>query len=360
MAGHHLTAAINFTGADQADRMVAGLPVAARLIRELAEAGFAAVWLIMPATKNLSPRSWREIRRLKGAMTVHIAQVPPAQVDITLAGDILIPAASLGHADHIGGAYIRLDRLSASALILKGTGKSSDGLVSQWLNRPISRRISALLLWLVPTMRPIHVTWFNAFLALVMFAALVFAGPTGLLVGALLFHACSVLDGVDGEMARATFRTSAFGATLDSAVDMATNLLFFVGALISLWISGSRGIVLLGAWGVVLIVIGSVIIARRGRGPSLSFDHVKQSYRDRFTGPIASKLVSAGTFLTSRDFFCLLGVVVVLGGVPEAIPYIIAILATGWIPFVLGSAPPKSTFVMGSKGDEPRGEVPNA
>ena len=67
-------------------------------------------------------------------------------------------------------------------------------------------------------------------LALAMLPVLLLGGETGLILGGILFQAASVLDGVDGEMARATFRTSPSGATLDSAVDIATNLLFVAGA----------------------------------------------------------------------------------------------------------------------------------
>ena len=328
-------AVVNFVSAAQANRHIAGLPVAARLVREIAEAGFTELWLVLPSGQDLDRTTREEVERLRGGLTIRSSNVPPTGAAVILASTELVPAAMLRDPPaRIEDSIIRLDRHDASARILKQTGKASDGLVSRWLNRPMSRRISAVLLRF-PMIRPVHVTWFNALLALVMFAVVVFGGSTGLVIGALLFQACSMLDGVDGEMARATFRSSDFGASLDSAVDMATNLLFFIGALINLWIGGSRGPVLFGVWGVVLIAIGSVIVARRGRGPSLSFDHVKRSYRTRFTGPVGSKLVRAGTFVTSRDFFCLLGVVVVLGGVPEAIPYIIGILATGWMPFVL-------------------------
>ena len=65
-------------------------------------------------------------------------------------------------------------------------------------------------------------------------------GEAGLVLGGLLFHAASVLDGVDGEMARATLRTSPSGATLDSAVDLATNFLFLAGITVHLALARRR------------------------------------------------------------------------------------------------------------------------
>jgi len=51
------------------------------------------------------------------------------------------------------------------------------------------------------------------------------------LIGALLFQAASMFDGVDGEIARATYRTSRSGAALDSAIDAATNFAAMLGII---------------------------------------------------------------------------------------------------------------------------------
>ena len=120
------------------------------------------------------------------------------------------------------------------------TGKPGDGLVSRWLNRPISQRAHLAGARHLPGIRPIHVTVFNALLAVPMFLLLLFGGHAGLILGAILFQAASVLDGVDGEMARATFRTSAEGASLDSLIDMSINFLFVLGLTIHLAVRDQR------------------------------------------------------------------------------------------------------------------------
>jgi CDP-L-myo-inositol myo-inositolphosphotransferase len=61
----------------------------------------------------------------------------------------------------------------------------------------------------------------------------------GLIAGGLLFMPL-VFDGVDGEIARATFRSSPAGAALDTGVDMATNLAFMLGVTINLGLSEGR------------------------------------------------------------------------------------------------------------------------
>jgi CDP-L-myo-inositol myo-inositolphosphotransferase len=352
ISGTSDTACVIFENADQANNIAAGLPVAARMVRELSEAGFAETWLVFPATGRLTRYAWEEVRRLGGAMTVRVsAAAPPDGTTVTIFGEGLIPAKALREG-RLQDVAIRFDEPSAGWRILKATGKSGDGPVSRWLNRPISRSVSAVLLWLLPATRPIYVTWFNALIALAMFLSLAFGGPGGLVAGALLFHAASVLDGVDGEIARAAFRSSPSGAALDSAIDMATNLMFFVGVCINLWLAGDIWHAVLGAWGVFLVVIGTLIMARRGGDKPLTFDHVKHDYRDRFASPMVRRAIRLGTILTSRDFFALLGVVVVLAGIPKAIPYILATLATIWIPFAL-DLPNRVIGWMGIKREIP-------
>ena len=122
-----------------------------------------------------------------------------------------------------GDRALRLALALAPGMAIRATGKPGDGLVSRWLNRPISQRITWLVL-AIPGVRPIHVTISNRPCSPCRCSGACSSGGTpGLILGAILFQAASVLDGVDGEMARATFRaTSPDGATLDSLVDMSS------------------------------------------------------------------------------------------------------------------------------------------
>jgi len=92
---------------------------------------------------------------------------------------------------------------------VKGTG---DGFVSRYLNRKISTRISYLLVERVTPKEMTAVTFFvgmlSAFLTLV---SLPLAG--------ILYQLSSILDGVDGELARAQLRTSRLGGYIDSILD---------------------------------------------------------------------------------------------------------------------------------------------
>ena len=116
---------------------------------------------------------------------------------------------------------------------VRATGKASDGLVSRWLNRPISRSISIVLLRRAGRPAdPRHIRHRPDRLWSCSLARS--AAASGLVGGALLFHVASVFDGVDGEIARATWRSSRAGAALDTIVDMATNVLFLVGIVTNL------------------------------------------------------------------------------------------------------------------------------
>src|SRR3954463_14276987 len=185
-----------FAFAAEADRRIAGVAAAARAVRSRVESGAAEVRLLIGDGAGLAPATISDIERLRGGALVAIERGE---------GPAVAPPSSWE--------------------IVRATGKAGDGLVSRWLTRPISQRITMVML-AIPVARPIHVTIFNALLALAMVPILLAGGEPGLIVGGLLFQTASILDGVDGEMARATFRTSAEGATLDSAVDIATNLLF--------------------------------------------------------------------------------------------------------------------------------------
>ena len=100
----------------------------------------------------------------------------------------------------------------------------SDGPISRRLNRPISSRISAHVAgWPVSADQ-----WSYISFASVCTGALAFATHAPRL-GALLVHAGSVLDGVDGEVARLKQTSSAQGALLDLTLDRASDVALVAG-----------------------------------------------------------------------------------------------------------------------------------
>ena len=312
MGSEKSAAVAAFASAGEADRRIAGVAAAARAVRELAEAGHMEIRLEVGGEAPPAPATLDDIERLRGAAAVAIAHV--ARVDAPYA----VPTAWE---------------------IVRRTGKPGDGLVSRWINRPISQRITLLVL-AIPGARPIHATAATALIALAMFAALMSGGPFGLILGGVLFQAASVIDGVDGEMARATYRASAAGAALDSAVDLATNLLFILGLTIALALRDGPFIAWVGGWGLGLFVIGAALIGwTGGRGDSpRGFDRLKARLARRSVSPRAAALARAATIVTSRDFFALLFMALILARLETAILYIFAAAATIWIPLVATAA----------------------
>jgi len=108
--------------------------------------------------------------------------------------------------------------------LLRHIGKSQDGIVAKLLNRPISRVITRLLLKLPIT--PNAWTMLIFALAPVAFVFLVRGEYTGFLVGSALFQLINILDGCDGEIARAKYLDSERGRRLDAFCDFVANLIF--------------------------------------------------------------------------------------------------------------------------------------
>jgi phosphatidylglycerophosphate synthase len=107
--------------------------------------------------------------------------------------------------------------------LLRGSGKSQDGLVSRFLNRPISRAISRVLL--KTSITPSAWTLAIFVLPLIGAAFLARGDHLSVLAGLIVFQVYSVLDGCDGEVARAKYLDSSRGRALDSWCDILGNLL---------------------------------------------------------------------------------------------------------------------------------------
>jgi CDP-L-myo-inositol myo-inositolphosphotransferase len=118
--------------------------------------------------------------------------------------------------------------------------KPQDGFVSRFLNRPISRRITRFLLRF-----PIHPNaWTISIFVLPLIACifLVRGNYISIVIGAAIFQAFSILDGCDGEIARAKNLESKLGERLDYFCDFAASLLYVLALGLGLQRS-SEGIV---------------------------------------------------------------------------------------------------------------------
>ena len=106
------------------------------------------------------------------------------------------------------------DVAHAHDMLRRSLAKPGDGPVSRWLNRPLSTRLTMQLAPLRPS--PNLVTWLVCGLGLLA-AGLLAAGQG--VAGGFLAQATSVVDGVDGELARLQLRAGPRGALLDGVLD---------------------------------------------------------------------------------------------------------------------------------------------
>lgn len=330
---------------------MAGLPAVARAVREVALAGFGAATVTVPGPWLDDPVVTAEVARLAAGMPVAFATeseaLQAAGTDsLLVSGERLLDAELLrlarsgarvdgtgtsGEESALrdGGGQAALTE--AGKRIIRETAKPGDGIVSRHLNRPVSQAISRLLLHF-DSIRPVHGSWGTALIAVVMFACLLTGTDGGLMAGAALFQFASIFDGVDGEIARATFRTSPEGARLDSLIDAVTNVACLGGVALNLYMQGETMAALAGVTGIVLLATGLTVIGRRARAHAagLNFNAVKE----HFSGQ-RSRLMTWLTWLTMRDFFALFGAVLVIAGFAVHAMFAFAVIAAGWLVVVL-------------------------
>jgi CDP-L-myo-inositol myo-inositolphosphotransferase len=138
------------------------------------------------------------------------------------------------------------DLRRARRLLRRSLTKSSDGPVSRYLNRPISTRLSMALAPLHPS--PNLLSWVAFVIGIVAACLLAAERP---LIGGLLVHLHSVLDGVDGESARLQMRMNPRGAALDNMLDRIVDAAIVAG--LGWWVAynwfSPRTILLLAAIG---------------------------------------------------------------------------------------------------------------
>jgi phosphatidylglycerophosphate synthase len=116
------------------------------------------------------------------------------------------------------------DLRTARRKLRRALTKPTDGPVSRLLNRPVSTRISMALAPL--RIHPDVVSWAALGLGVVAAWLLAHGHP---LAGALAVHLTSVLDGVDGELARLQGRERPSGALLDGVLDRVTDVAIAAG-----------------------------------------------------------------------------------------------------------------------------------
>ena len=254
--------------------------------------------------------------------------------------------------------YVYLDNPEkieiAEKKLLSETAKSQDGLISRFINRPISRTLSRALVRL-----PLHP---NQWTLLTMVfpligAILILRGDYfGFAFGAILFQLHGVLDGCDGEIARAKFLQSASGRKLDQLCDRFATLLYAVA--LGFGLSRENGFAETWRWfypleGIVtalLIGVGETLLTRSTIDQELanittednSYPDYVKAHRGSFNEGDQLKLwmikhsgmlglgERAASFFsqaTKRDVFNFGFMLLALCGFPSSILHILAVVA---------------------------------
>ncbi len=97
-------------------------------------------------------------------------------------------------------------------------GKPTDGPVSRLINRRVSTRITRLVVAL-GVRDPNKVTLVTGLIGVLAAMPYLLVDPVWAAIAGLLVELASILDGVDGEIARMLGRRSRFGAFLDAVTD---------------------------------------------------------------------------------------------------------------------------------------------
>lgn len=184
--------------------------------------------------------------------------------------------------------------------ILSAGGKAQDGLVSRYINRPISRSITRALLRHNIAPR----TWTASIFALplVAFLFLLRGNYIGVVAGAAIFQVYSILDGCDGEIARATYSESERGAFIDDLLDTSSSILYVIG--LGMGLSRMRGATY-GAEGLLcaaIIAVKECLVSNSKRHAKLSSNGLNKAFYPKYHDLIHH----SGLLLLGRRFVCIL------------------------------------------------------
>jgi len=181
-----------------------------------------------------------------------------------------------------------------------------DGFISRNLNRRISRPLARLLSRTPVT--PNQVSVFSLGVASVAFLSF---AQGYYVAGALLAQASSIVDGIDGDLARIKNMTSAFGGFMDSILDRYVDGLILLG--LAIWTAGDDSLVYV--WAIAFLAMTGTFAVTYTRA---RIEHIPRNTFD-------SGLTSAA----SRDVRLFVVMVGALAGQGLATLIVLAVLTNG-------------------------------
>jgi len=132
----------------------------------------------------------------------------------------------------VSGRWIDVDDppsfKEAEKMLLSGLIPAKDGFISRTINRKFSLRLTKKLAYTRIT--PNQVTALSFLISLGSSLSFAFGSP---LAGGLLAQISSIVDGVDGEIARLKFQKSNYGGLFDSILDRYADFLIIAGMAVA-------------------------------------------------------------------------------------------------------------------------------
>ena len=147
-------------------------------------------------------------------------------------------------------------RRAENALLANMRGKTTDGVVSRFLNRPLSIRISRRLANYPIT--PNQISLYSFLFSVLAAGLLSLGGYPALFLGGVLAQFASVIDGCDGEVARLKFQTSDYGKWLDAVLDRYADAFLLFGLTWHAYADRTEDLVLFVGF---MAIIGSFLLS---------------------------------------------------------------------------------------------------
>lgn len=123
---------------------------------------------------------------------------------------------------------------NAKSLLFEKLKKNTDGPISRILNRPISIKISELLL--KTNITPNQISLISFIIGLFGALFFYFGDYVFLVIGGILVHLSSMIDGCDGEVARLKLIESKYGGWFDAVMDRYADAIIIFGMVHGHWI----------------------------------------------------------------------------------------------------------------------------